>query len=355
MLIVCLARDELLERRPTWGGGRRNATTISLDPLSGEETEELVRSLLAGQERGGELAEKVADRSGGNPLFAEEMVNRLREEASDDVDELPDSVHSVLAARLDALEPDERRLLQAASVIGQGFWDKVAGELAGGRSVDRSLTALVDKDLLTPSTASRVVGEREFTFKHALVRDVAYATLPRAVRARQHFALAGIIESRLGANREGVAALLAEHHGRAAALAEQAGFPAEELQRMRVGSAQASAGCRRAGGGAVFQRRGSRSLRERLAGCRRVFRRTNGLGSRSPGGMRRFAREGSMPRSQAGREALDYQRGVDDRTRAAELHRKIGSGLWHKADRELRSPTSNRGSTCSRTAIRAGS
>ena len=80
VLIVCLARDELLERRPSWGGGRRNATTISLDALSGEEAQDLVRSLFAGQEGGAELAQQVAERSGGNPLFAEEMVNRLREE-----------------------------------------------------------------------------------------------------------------------------------------------------------------------------------------------------------------------------------------------------------------------------------
>jgi adenylate cyclase len=331
-LIVCLARDELLERRPTWGGGRRNATTISLDPLTSEETEDLVRSLLAGQDGDSELAEAVAGRSGGNPLFAEEMVNRLREEDGADVEELPDSVHAVLAARLDALGSDERRLLQAASVIGQSFWDKVVGELAGG-AVDHSLAALVDKDLLTSSTASRVAGEREFAFKHALVRDVAYATLPRAVRARQHFKLAGIIEGRLGANREGVAALLAEHHGRAAALAEQADFPAEELLQMRVGAAHAAEAA-----GDVAAALYSNA--EALVHYESALTLPAGL---EPDERARIEESRGDTAFRSGHvdeaivswtQALQFQEDAGTRARAGELHRKIGSGLWHKADRE---------------------
>lgn len=333
VLIVCLARDELLERRPTWGGGRRNATTISLDPLSNDEAEDLVRSLLSGQEGGDELAEKVAGRSGGNPLFAEEMVNRLREEDSASVEELPDSVHSVLAARLDSLGADERRLLQAASVIGQSFWDKVVGELAGGGPVDRLLATLVDKDLLSPSPASRVVGEREFAFKHALVRDVAYETLPRAVRARQHLELAGIIEGRLGANREGVAALLAEHHGRAAVLAEQADFPAEELLQMRVGAAHASESA-----GDVAAALYSNA--EALVHYDSALRLPAGL---EPGERARIEESRGDTAFRSGHvdaaiaswtRALEFQESEGDRARAGELHRKIGLGLWHKADRE---------------------
>ncbi len=333
MLIVCLARDELLERRPTWGGGRRNATTISLDPLSPQEAEDLVRSLLSGQEGGRELAEEVAGRSGGNPLFAEEMVNRLREEDSGDVEELPDSVHAVLAARLDALGSDERRLLQAASVIGQRFWDEVLSELAGGGSVGPALAALVDKDLLTPSTASRVVGEREFAFKHALVRDVAYATLPRAVRARQHLQLAGIIESRLGANREGVAGLLAEHLGRAATLAEQADFPAEDLLRMRRGAARAFEAAGDAAA-ALY------SNAEALAHYESALSLPAGL---KPDDRARIEERQGDTAFRSGHvdtalgswtRALEFFESDGSPTRAGELHRKIGSGYWHKADRE---------------------
>ena len=333
VLIVCLARDELLERRPTWGGGRRNATTISLDPLSTEEAEVLVRSLLAGQQGGTELAEEVAGRSGGNPLFAEEMIKRLREEGSAGVGELPDSVHAVLAARLDALGSDERRLLQTASVIGQSFWDKVLGELTGDTAIDQSLAALVDKDLLTPSAASRVVGEHEFVFKHALVRDVAYATLPRAVRARQHFELAGIIEGRLAANREGVAGLLAQHHGRAAELAEQANFPAEELQKMRVGAAHAFAA---AGDSAAALY----SNAEALAHYESALSLPAGL---TPSERAQVEEHRGDAALRAGRvdaaieswaRALDYHERAENAAGAGELHRKLGAGSWQKADRE---------------------
>ena len=332
ILIVCLARDELLERRPTWGGGRRNATTISLDPLSAEEADELVRCLLSDEAGGEELAADVAGRSGGNPLFAEEMVNRLREEESADVDELPDSVHSVLAARLDALEADERRLLQAASIIGQSFWDNVVGELAGG-TVEEPLTTLVEKDLLAPLASSRVAGEREFEFKHALVRDVAYATLPRAVRARQHFELAGIIGRRLGANRDGVTALLAEHHGRAAELAEQASLPADELERMRADAARAFVSAGNAAA-ALY------SNAEALTHYENALRMPAGLSPDERAAVHERRGDTALRSGQVDDAiatwtlALEHHRDAEDRARAGELHRKIGSGLWHKAERE---------------------
>ncbi len=332
VLIVCLARDELLERRPTWGGGRRNATTLSLDPLATEEAESLVQSLLVGQPGGGELAVKVADRSGGNPLFAEEMVNRLREERSADVAGLPDSVHAVLAARLDALGSDERRLLQAASVAGQTFWDRVVEGLIGG-SVEDSLAALVEKDMIVPTTASRVAGEREFAFKHALVRDVAYGTLPRAVRAGRHSELADIIEGRLGENRGGVAALLAEHRLKAAKLAEQADFPADELRSMRRASAHAS---ETAGDAAASLY----SNAEALAHYENALGLPGGL---DPDERARVEESRGDTAFRAGhvdaaidgwKLALEFQEDSGSPELAGGLHRKIGAGLWHKGDRD---------------------
>ncbi len=160
-LIVCLARDELLDRRPGWGGGRRNATTISLEPLSQDETRELVAALLpdgngTGTNGPGELVPQVAERSAGNPLFAEEMVNRIREEGSQDVQTLPETVHAVLAARLDSLSAPERRVLQHASVVGQTFWE---GSLAGieeeeGIDLQDALAALQEKDLVCRAPAA---------------------------------------------------------------------------------------------------------------------------------------------------------------------------------------------------------
>ena len=125
VLMICLARDELLDRRPGWGGGRRNATTIALEPLQPTGARELVQALLpeGAEEIEDALVAQVAERSGGNPLFAEEMVNRILEEGVSGEAALPETVHAVLAARLDALSAKERALLQHASVVGQTFWE----------------------------------------------------------------------------------------------------------------------------------------------------------------------------------------------------------------------------------------
>ena len=332
VLILCLARDELVDRRPSWGGGRRHATTITLDALSEEEAAALVASLLAGDERAAELAAGVAGRSGGNPLFAEEMVNRLREEESASVEELPDSVHAVLAARLDALESDERRLLQAASVIGQSFWEETVIELTGGKASATPLDSLIEKDLLAPSPSVRLPGVREFSFKHALVRDVAYATLPRAVRARQHSEVARIIEGRAAANREGVAALLAEHHGQAAALAEEAGFGDDKLREMRVRAAGAFevAGDLAASLYSNAEAVGHYESALRITGGLDAVQRVRVLEGRGD----TLFRSGHVDAAiESWTEALDSEDGAVDPARAGGLHRKIGSGHWHKGDR----------------------
>jgi len=122
LLLLCLARDELLERRASWGGGRRTATSIFLDPLTPTETRDLIASLLPADAGMPELVPKVAERAGGNPFFAEEMVRRLVEEGTSDATALPDTVQALLAARLDSLDRFERRLVQQAAVVGRTFW-----------------------------------------------------------------------------------------------------------------------------------------------------------------------------------------------------------------------------------------
>src|SRR5204863_2771462 len=184
LVVLALTRDELLERRPSWGGARRNATQLFLEPLTVEDTQVLVTALLPG-EGSAEVAPVVAERSGGNPLFAEEMVRRIREEGSGEVVQLPETVQAVLAARLDSLEPFERRLVQQASVVGRTFW---ASSLAGvaqaeGQNLERALVSLQEKDILAPGAEGRLAGERELAFKHVLIRDVAYGMLPKAVRS----------------------------------------------------------------------------------------------------------------------------------------------------------------------------
>ena len=135
LLILCLARDELLEHRPAWGGGRRGATSIFLDPLSADETRELVTALMPEGADAQKAADAVATRAGGNPFFAEEMARMLAEEGTVETAELPGTVQALLAARLDSLEPHERQLVQQASVVGPD----VLGGLARGRRARRRL------------------------------------------------------------------------------------------------------------------------------------------------------------------------------------------------------------------------
>ena len=213
VLMICLARDELLDRRPGWGGGRRNATTIALEPLPPTGARELVHALLpdGAEEIEEALVAQVAERSGGNPLFAEEMVNRILEEGMSGDAALPETVHAVLAARLDALDPKERSLLQHASVVGQSFW---ASSVAEGDDAQDLLGSLADKDLIVATAGSRLKGEREYAFKHVLIRDVAYSTLPKTVRARKHAEVATFIEERAADRTEAVIAMVADHLGR---------------------------------------------------------------------------------------------------------------------------------------------
>src|SRR5918994_610784 len=233
LMLVCLARDELLDRRTSWGGGRRSATQLMLSPLSDEHSRALVRALLPG---GHEVVPAVAERSGGNPLFAEEMARRIAEEGTIQAAELPDTVQAGPAARLDSLEPFERQLVQQASVMGRTFPE---GALAGvaraeGHDLGRALMSLQEKDVLAPAADGPFGGERELAFKHVLIRDVAYGMLPKAVRSRKHFEVGTFIEERAGDRTDEVVALLAEHYGRAAALGRESGVPQQELDSMRA-------------------------------------------------------------------------------------------------------------------------
>ena len=291
LLIVCLARDDLLERRSGWGGGRIGATQVLLDPLTSASSRELVTALLGAEgDPRHDLVPELAERSGGNPLFAEEMVRRLGDEGTGQIAELPDSVQAVLAARLDALEPFERRLVQQAAVVGRTFWE---GSLAGlaeeeGRPLAAALSALQEKDILAPEAECRLAGERELAFKHVLIRDVAYGMLPKAVRWRKHFQVGRFIEERAGDRTDEVVALLAEHYGRAAALGVEAGGEPEELAEVVEHAVRVP----RAGGGRrgapVRQPRGDRALRPG-AGPRAGRRPGRGGPHRREAGRRRAA------------------------------------------------------------------
>jgi class 3 adenylate cyclase/predicted ATPase len=336
-LLICLARDELLDRRSGWGGGRLNATTITLDPLAPERTRELVDALLpaSGGNGNGQLAEQVAARSGGNPLFAEEIVNRIREEGTSGTEALPETVHSVLAARLDALTRPERRVLQHASVVGHTFWEGSLAGLATEERVDLSpaLAALQEKDLIVPSPGSRLAGEREYAFKHVLIRDVAYSTLPKAVRAGKHAEVGAFIEERAADRSEGVVAMVAEHYGRAAALAESADLDPAELERI---DARALHALEAAGDGsaALYSNQEALAHYEMALSLRRQLDpETRARISEKLGDV--ALRLGHVDQAvEAWERCMEHYRREEDLSRVGDLHRKIGAGLWHKGDRE---------------------
>src|ERR687891_494607 len=222
VLVVGTARPELLTRRPAWGGGKANATTISLAALSDEDTARLVHALLEQSVLPAEVQTALLDRAGGNPLYAEEFVRMVGERGRDQL-ELPGSVQGIISARLDSLDVADKELLQNAAVMGKVFW---SGALAaiGDRDrfeVEARLHALERRELVRRARRSSVAGESEYAFRHVLVRDVAYGSIPRASRAERHRRAAEWIESL--ARPDDQADLLAHHYLSALELARAAG------------------------------------------------------------------------------------------------------------------------------------
>jgi tetratricopeptide (TPR) repeat protein len=215
LLIACLGRPELLDRRPDWGGGARNAVVLDLQRLDVDQTAHLAGA-LAGGALSDDVARRIAERAGGNPLFAEELVRMLTDGATGAPaggPVIPDTVQAVVTARIDRLPADERRALQAAAVIGRTFWTSAVAQLSG-LAVDvagQVIDALIRKDLIFAHRQSAIADERELAFRHILTRDVAYGMLPRAQRQRAHAEAARWLEARLGERIEESIEILAEH------------------------------------------------------------------------------------------------------------------------------------------------
>jgi len=223
LLVLATARPELLDRRPSWGGGKRNALTVSLPPLRDEETARLLGTLLDRSVLPAETQQALLARAGGNPLYAEQFARMFAERG--DPAELPETVQGIIAARLDALPAEEKRVLLDASVLGKTFW---AGALEA-EEAERLLHALQRKEFVRRERRSTVVGEQEFSFAHLLVRDVAYAQIPRADRADRHVRAARWIEALSEERSEERAELLAHHYLAAIELRRAAGTNADEL------------------------------------------------------------------------------------------------------------------------------
>ena len=225
ILVVAASRPELLARRPGWGGGKANAATISLAPLSDEETARLIGLLLGRSVLPAETQQQLLVRAGGNPLYAEQYARMLAEGGVAVELAVPETVQGIIAARLDALAPDQKGLLQDAAVIGKVFWAGALRSLGQreGWEIDHGLHELERRELVRRQRRASVAGESEYAFVHLLVRDVAYGQIPRAARAEKHRLAAGWIESLSQDRSEDRAELLAHHYSSALEYATAAG------------------------------------------------------------------------------------------------------------------------------------
>ena len=244
LLVLCTARPELFERHAGWGGGKSNSTTIGLSPLSGEETAQLISALLSETVLPAGTQHALLERSGGNPLYAEEFVRMLldrgilqrRGHAIELVGEteipVPDTVQALIAARLDTLTPDRKALLQDAAVVGKVFWADALAQMSGRANdeVRNALHEVTRKELVRPARRPSIEGQAEYNFWHILVRDIAYSQIPRAARTAKHRAAAEWIEGIAGERVGDHAEILAFHYAEALSLARAAGSAKDETE-----------------------------------------------------------------------------------------------------------------------------
>ena len=218
LLIVCLARPELLDIRPGWGGGRLRAAAIELEPLAPEESEELLDALLADHELSAAERRTLLEKTEGNPLFVEETTRMLLEGGTSS-QRIPDTLQAIIAARIDRLPRNEKRLLQRASVIGRIFWEGAVSHLASDiGELDPVLDSLLQRDFLTREHRSSISGEQAYRFKHVLIRDVAYSGLAKAERAELHLQVTEWLHETAG---EELVEIRAYHLDQAATLHEE--------------------------------------------------------------------------------------------------------------------------------------
>jgi len=279
VLLLCPARPELLGDRPTWGGGKRNYSALSLDPLTPEEAEYLINTLLNIVDLPPHVHRQILERADGNPFFLEEIVRQLvdggmvvREgegwRATGDVETvvIPDTVQAVLAARIDLLERGSRRALQAAAVVGRVFWPGAVARLVPGDAAGLAdaLAPLQARDLIRARPASALAGEPEYIFKHVLTRDVAYETIPRAERAAAHAAVAGWIEDTVGDRLGEFVELLAYHYVEAHRSARESVGATVDLASVRKRAFDLSMHAARAAQARLALHRGERFSRQAL-------------------------------------------------------------------------------------------
>ena len=212
LFVLCTTRPELYERRPDFGRSARNVSQVELRPLDRDAATELVELLLPDQ--GEAVAARVARASGGNPFFAEEVARSLSDHGTKAIEHLPDTVHAAITARMDLLPGAEKRTLQYAAILGQGFREEALADLLG-RSPRDALAGLERSALVQERVTD---GPGTYAFRHQLIRDVAYASLPRRQRANLHERAAAGVRTGHAERKSELAELVAFHLTEAADL-----------------------------------------------------------------------------------------------------------------------------------------
>lgn len=217
ILLILTARPELLTDHPAWGGGKRNAATIALSPLSDSDSAALLTAMLPRAVMPAEAQQMILERCGGNPLYVTEFVRYAADRglldnigAGQEIP-LPDSVQALIAARLDLLDKNDKAVLQAAAVVGRVFWTGVLSSMRPDLDVSPALRRLVARELVRPVRESSMRGQEEHKFFHSLIQDVAYGQIPRSERASLHEAAGRWLEAVSGGRAVDVAELLAHH------------------------------------------------------------------------------------------------------------------------------------------------
>ena len=246
ILLLCLARSDLFDTRPSWAAPRLRASLVPLSPLSQSESEALVAGLIDGGEVAPGLRDRIVRAAEGNPLYVEQMLAMLADDPDAVGETVPPTIHALLAARIDRLEPGERAVLQCASVEGRLFHRSAVTELlpkGQTEGLGGALLALTRKELLRPDR-SLFAGDDGFRFNHVLIRDVAYASMPKELRADLHVRLASWLEARDGEHLTGHEELVGYHleqayvarlePGRATDASRVIALKAGELLRVQV-------------------------------------------------------------------------------------------------------------------------
>jgi class 3 adenylate cyclase len=249
ILIVAVARPDLLDAMPDFAGSLANASRVELQPLTVAESGALVEHLMGGARVASDLSERIFAAGSGNPLFVEELVRMLVEESGElSTLSVPPTIHALLAARLDRLDPAERAVVEAGAVVGRSFTDGAVLELCRGddrSELNRHLRALVRKDLVQADDG-RFAGMQSYSFKHTLVRDVAYRGMLKEVRADFHERFADWLERAAGERASEYEEILGFHLERAYTFLAELGPLDQQGQDLaaRAAARLGSSGCR---------------------------------------------------------------------------------------------------------------